>query len=148
MSFFLSATSFCFFLMCSSFMHSSEIPSIIRDQVREHLRNMNIHKSMGSNEVHRRVLRELADLVAEPLCITFESHGSQEKSPVTGKRETPHTLLKRVKRTTLGNISQSASSLCPVRSRNRSSWKLCQGIWKTGRLLQSANIASRRANRA
>ena len=39
-------------------------------------------------------------------------------------------FLKRLKRRT---SNQSASSLCQVRSWNKSSWKICQSMWKTGR---------------
>jgi len=57
----------------------------------------------------------------------------QVKSPVTGKMETLHLFLKRVKSRTLGTTDQSASPLCPVRSWNRSLWKICHEIWVTGK---------------
>ncbi|TRZ19001.1 hypothetical protein HGM15179_008133 [Zosterops borbonicus] len=47
-------------------------PSIIQEEaVREQLRCLDTHKSMGPNGIHPRVMRELADELAKPLSIIY-----------------------------------------------------------------------------
>lgn len=51
----------------------SEVPATIgEDKVWDHLRNLNVHRSMGPDEIHPWVLSKLADDVAKPLSIICE----------------------------------------------------------------------------
>ncbi|GAB0208941.1 hypothetical protein GRJ2_003359800 [Grus japonensis] len=51
---------------------NAEPPTVGEDQVRDHLRNLKVHKSMGPDEMHPWVLRGPVDEVAKPLSITLE----------------------------------------------------------------------------
>jgi len=42
-----------------------------KDQVREYLSKLDIHKSMRPNGMHPQVLRKLADVIARPHSIIF-----------------------------------------------------------------------------
>ncbi|KGL97629.1 RNA-directed DNA polymerase from mobile element jockey, partial [Charadrius vociferus] len=79
------------------------LPTVGEDQVRDHLRNLKVHKSMGPDEIHPWVLRELADEVTKPLAIIFKKMWQFGEVPAVWKRGNIIPIFKKGKKKDAGN---------------------------------------------
>jgi len=86
-----------------------DFPLVKEDCVRDRLSDLDVHISMGPNGMHPRVLRELVDVIAEPLPSPLRGPGGQERCPRTGERPMSLQSSKRTRKRTQETTGRSAS---------------------------------------
>jgi len=73
------------------------------DWVRDHLSKLDTHRSMGPDRMHSRVLRELADVIAEPPSIIFERSWRTGEVPEDWRKANVTPVSKKGKKEDPGN---------------------------------------------
>ncbi|GAB0203786.1 mitochondrial enolase superfamily member 1 [Grus japonensis] len=84
-------------------LRKEDLPLVEEDRVREHLGKLDIHKSMGPDGMHPRVLSELAAVIARPLSIIFERSWRTGEVPEDWRKANVTLVFKKGKEEDPGN---------------------------------------------
>ncbi|KAK4810508.1 hypothetical protein QYF61_004288, partial [Mycteria americana] len=82
---------------------NSDFPFVDTEIVRDQLYQLNVHKSMGPDGIHPRVLKELADVTAGPLSIIYQRSWESGEIPTDWKLANVIPIYKKVMREDPGN---------------------------------------------
>jgi len=92
-------------------LEKEDLPAVCEDQVLDHLKNLEVHKSVGPNKIYPQVLRELVDEVAKMLCIIFEGLWQFGEIHTHWKRGNITPLFKKGKKRRSRELQDSLNSV-------------------------------------
>jgi len=92
---------------------NEELPTIGEGQIQDYLRNLKVHKSMAPDEVHLRILRELAEEVSRPLSIIFEKSWQSGEVSIECKRRNITPIFKKCEKKDLGKYRSVSLTSVP-----------------------------------
>ena len=78
-------------------------PTVSSDLVKDYLEGLDVSKSAGPDDLHPRVLRELAGVIVEPLARLFEDSWCSGQVPEDWKRVNVVPIFKKGRREEPGN---------------------------------------------
>ncbi|KFQ22853.1 hypothetical protein N332_12329, partial [Mesitornis unicolor] len=81
----------------------SEAPIIHEEVVRDLLHHLDIHKTMGPDGIHPRVLRELAEVLTKPLSIIYQQSWLTGEVPVDWRLANVMPIYKKGQKEDPGN---------------------------------------------
>jgi len=91
----------------------AKVASAIINQVHDLLRNLNIHKPVGPDEMHPRVLKDLADVIAKQVSITFQRPWQSGKVPCGWRKGNIVPIFKKEKQEVPGNYQPVSFTSVP-----------------------------------
>jgi len=125
-----------------------DLPLVEEDCVRDHLSNLDSHKSLDPDGMHQRVLRELADVIVEPLSIIFERSWRKGEVPEDWRKVNVTPIFEKGKKEDPGNYRPVRLTSIPGKVMEQLILEAIIKQWKKRRLSGVVSMDSPRGNHA